>query len=214
MVYSDERVSMKRSNQIILAVVRSVSLAAIGVALVAGCDDPTRSAKPATQPAVASSTTQPADPSAVVAAYPSRPPAILSIDSREIAFPAARLAVVDHRGGLTLRLCSDDPPDAIDPGYAGNSFILDMRLAIDRTADIPASTWDHKPSDPDDSVSGIFIHGYRDGLRPYNVHVSFQKVDDQMLVYIDGTFLRDNPSPAAPPDRVHVSTCVHVNSVE
>jgi hypothetical protein len=216
MVYLEYGESMSRSNKIFVAIGKSIGLAVVGLAMVAGCDDATqRSSVPTTQPAVTSATAQPAaDQSAVVAAYPSRPPAVLTIDGRQVAFPAARLAVVSHSGGLTLRLCSDDPPDAIDPGYAGNSFILDMRLPIDRTADIPACTWDHKPSDADDSISGIFIHGYRDGLRPYDVHVSFQKVDDQMLAYIDGTFLRDSANLAAPPDRVHVSTCVHVNSVE
>lgn len=216
MIYSDNGEGMKQSNKIFAAAGRTIGIGVVGLALVAGCDDATqRSQVPATQPAVASATIHPsADQPAVVAAYPTRPPAVISIDGRQIAFPAARLAVVSHSGGLTLRLCSDDPPDAIDPGYAGNSFILDMRLPIDRTTDIPASSWDHKPSDADDSVSGIFVHGYRDGLRPYDVHVSFQKVDDQMLAYIDGTFLRDSANPAAPPDRVHVSTCVHVNSVE
>jgi hypothetical protein len=149
-----------------------------------------------------------------MAAVPTRPLAILEIDGRQTPFPGARLAVVDHRDGMTLRLCSDDPADAIDPGYAGNSFILDMRLAIDRVQDIPASTWDHKPSDADDSVSGIFVNGYHDGLRPYDVHVSFQKSDDLMFANIEGTFLRNSSNPAAPPDRVHVSGCLHVNGVE
>ena len=214
MVYSNQRESMKRQNKIFCAVIHAAAVVSIGLTQ-AGCDDATQSAAPTTKPSsVASATNQPADQSAMVAAYPTRPPAVFSIDAHDVAFPAARLAIVSHDNGLTLRLCSDDPPAAIDPGYAGNSFTLDMRIPIDRADDIPASTWDHKSSDADDSFSGIFVHGYRDGLRPYDVHVTFQKADDQMLAYIDGTFLRDNPNPAAPPDRVHVSACLHFNGVE
>lgn len=205
---------MKARNKICLAALRSIGAMGIALALSA-CDNTSQSSTPTTEPTVAAATTQPADPAAVMAAYPARPPAIFTIDGQNVAFPAARLAVINHRGGLTLRLFSDDPPTAIDPGYVGNSFSFDMRMAIDRAEDIPACTWDHKPDDADDSVSGVFVHGFRDGLRPYDVHITFQKTDEQMLAYVDGTFLRnDNQNPAAPPDRVHVSACLHVSAVE
>jgi hypothetical protein len=149
-----------------------------------------------------------------VPSYPARPPAIFTIDGSDIAFPAARLAVIGHRGGIVLRLGSDDPPTAIAPGYAGNSFILDMRLPIDRIDELPAAAWDHRPSDADDSISGIFIQGYRDRLRPYDVHVNFQKTDEDTLVLVNGTFLRDDPqNPAGPPEHVRVSGVLHVNGI-
>jgi hypothetical protein len=171
--------------------------------------------KPTTQPAPLVIANPPAEAPAIVAAYPMRPPAIFTIEGRDVAFPAARIAIVSHRGGLTLRLFSDDPPTAIDPGYIGNSFSFDMRLPIDRVEDLANVTWDHKPSDADDSGSGIFVHGIHDGLRPYNVHISFQKTDGQLSAYVDGSFLHDDPqNPIAAPTQVRASGLLKLNGVE
>jgi hypothetical protein len=159
-------------------------------------------------------TTQPAEPQAVVAAYPMRPPSNLNLDGHDVSFPAAKLAVIGHStGGFKLRLCSDDPPTAIDPGYVGNSYVLDMKLAIDHLSELQAATWDFKPSDSPDSTSGIFLQGYHDQYHPSDVHVSFQKNGDELMVLISGTFLHDDASnPAAPPERVQVNGSLRANS--
>lgn len=183
----------------------AVSMALLSI--LGGCDDPVQSSKPTTKPAVAVAASEPAETSAVVAAYPVQPPSTLSIDGREVSFPGAKLAVVKHgSGGFTLLLCSDDPPSAIDPGYAGNSYAIYMRLGIDRLSELPAAMLDFKSSDSDDSSSGIYLHGYREQLHPDDVHISFQKNGDEMMAFVTGTFLHtDASTPAAPPDRVQVS---------
>ncbi len=199
---------MKTENKILATVVGMALLAA-------GCDPSAQqSSAPSTRPAVV--TTQALEQApAVTAAYPARPPSVFTIDGHDVSFPAARLAVVSRRNGLTLRLMSDDPQAAIDPGYVGNSFSMDMQFVLDRVEDLPGATWDHKPADEDDSVSGIFIHGVRDGLRPYDVHVTFQKTDKDIRAYVEGIFLHeDTQNPVAAPQRVRVSACLLINAVE
>jgi hypothetical protein len=152
----------------------------------------------------------------VVAAYPVKPPSILSIDGKDVPFPAAKLAVIGHgSGGFVLRLCSDDPPTAIDPGYAGNSYLLDMQVPVDRLRDLPGARWDYKPGDGDDSTNGIFLHGFRDQLHPRELHVMFLKDSDQgdqLEISVTGTYLQnDSKNPAAPPERVSVNALLRVS---
>jgi hypothetical protein len=197
---------MKHRNKI-LAVRLSGAIGAVLLSVMAGCDEPAQSSKPTTKPAVAVAASEPASTEATVAAYPLQPPSIMTIDGRDVTFPGAKLAVIKHRtGGYTLRLCSDDPPTAIDPGYIGNSYVLDMKLGIDRLNDLPAASWDFKSSESDDTSSGIYLHGYREQFHLDDVHASFQKNGDEMLTYITGTFMHtDASNPAAPPDRVQVT---------
>lgn len=201
---------MKLQHRIFAAV---LSASVTGLVLT-GCDDPNASAvRPTTNPsAVAAKPEASADSTGTAAAYPITPltpPSMLTIDGREVAFPPAKLAVIGRgSGSFMLRLCSDDPPTAIDPGYAGNSYVVDMRLPIDRLTDLPGSTWDYRESDSSDSNSGIFLHGFREQLHPCDLHVLFQKEKDSpsLMVSINGSCLRnDSKNPAAPSVRVTVS---------
>jgi hypothetical protein len=212
MVYSVRRSGMKLQNKIFAAVISGAVLAS-GIV---GCDDPNaRAVKPTTKPSTAVEASPQADPNAVTAAYPMKPPSIISIDGRDVPFPAAKLAVIGHgSGGFTLRLCSDDPPTAIDPGYAGNSYLLDMQIPIDRLRDLPGARWEYKPGEGDDSTAGIFLHGFRDQLHPQDLHVMFMKDSDQgkeIEISLTGTYLKnDAKNPAAPPERVTVNAFLHV----
>ena len=200
---------MKLQNKIFAALLAGTIL----TSAIAGCDDPNSSAvKPTTKPAAVVAANQPAEAPATVAAYPMKPPSVLSIDNRDVPFPAAKLAVIGRgSGGYTLLLCSDDPPTAIDPGYAGNSYQLYMRLPIDRLADLPGCTWDFKPAD-DDSNDGIFLHGFREQLHPIDVHVLFQKDGDELFISLSGHCLRnDTRNPAAPPQRVTLNAYLHTS---
>ena len=197
---------MKLQNKIFATLVSGMVLFSI----LPGCDDPNSSAiRPTTKPSAQAATNPPSDammdPKAVVAAYPVKPPSVLSIAGRDVAFPAAKLAVVGHgTSGYTLLLCSDDPPTAIDPGYAGNSYVLYMRPPIDRLNEL--DQWDYKPTDGDDSNSGIFLHGFREQLHPEDVHIVFQKAGDDMVISLSGHYLRtDTRNPAAPNERVMVN---------
>jgi hypothetical protein len=113
-----------------------------------------------------------------------------------------------------VRLCSDDPPTSIDPGYAGNSFVFDMTLPIDNVEALPLAVWDYKAhgSEMPDEATGIFLHGYHEQLHPDDVHVTFQKNGDELLAYLTGTFLHfDTQNPIAPPQRVQVNTCLRLS---
>jgi hypothetical protein len=203
---------MKLQNKIFAAVISGAVLAS-GIV---GCDDPNaRAVKPTTKPSATVETNPQADPSVAAVAYPMKPPSIITIDGKDVPFPAAKLGMIDHRsGGFTLRLCTDDPPTAIDPGYAGNSYLLDMQIPIDRLRDLPGARWDYKSGEGDDSTAGIFLHGFRDQLHPQDLHVMFLKDSDQgkeMELTITGTYLKnDAKNPAAPPQRVTVNAFLRV----
>ena len=140
---------------------------------------------------------------------PARPLTVLSLDGRDVPFPAANLTVTRTHAGLHAILCTDDPPDALESGYGGNSFMFDMRLPADVVADLPVTPWECKAGDAGDAT-GIFLHGDRDQLQPLpGVRVEFQKDGPALLAVITGPFLHlDRRDPSVPPERVQVYGCV------
>jgi hypothetical protein len=189
----------------------------VAAAVLVGCDRQSNSKGPTTAPVVANAATQPSQAATVFPppVYPSRPPSVMAFDGQEVPFPAANLAVLGKSsGGLSVRLCSDDPPTSIDPGYAGNSFVFDMTLPVDSVQSLPLAVWDYKSSNTDlpDEATGIYLHGYHEQLHPTDVHVTFRAdgvAADQFLVVLTGTFLHfDSQTPLAPPRRVQVNTCL------
>jgi hypothetical protein len=195
--------------------VRSAILYPLSSILVlTSCDNKQAATIPTTAPVtVATATTKPSDTIYPPPQYPARPPAVMTLNGRDIAFPAAKLLVLGKTpGGLTVRLCSDDPPTSIDAGYTGNSFVFDMRLPVDTVAALPLAAWDFKsqsaPQNDDDT--GIFLHGYRhEQLHPADVHITFQKDGDDILAYVAGNFLHvDTHNPIAPPETVQINACL------
>jgi hypothetical protein len=190
------------------------------VMLLAGCDQQSTSTSPTTAPVVAEVTPATVHAAAILpsAQFPTRPPAIMTLDGHDIPFPAAKLAILGKsNGGLIVRLCSDDPPTSIDEGYSGNSFVFDMTLPVDNAASIPLANWDFKARSNElpDEATGIYLHGYHEQLHPADVHVTFQKDGDQILALMTGTFLHfDTQSPIAPPERVQVTTCLRTALTE
>ena len=181
--------------------------AAVLLAVQVGCDDSSKPGRPTTVPTTSTAAIESHQASTVLASAMMQPPSVLTLEGRDEEFPAAKLALIDHRaGGLTLRLCSDDPPAALDPGYAGNSYVLDMKLAIDRLEDLPASSWDYRSADPSDLSNGIFINGSREQYQPAEVHVTFQTEGNEIVTVITGEFLHDDlQKPGAAPQRIQVS---------
>jgi hypothetical protein len=202
---------MKLKNKILAVCISGAALSCA----VLGCDDPdARALKPTTKPSAITEAND-AGPVVTSAAYPMKPPSIITIDGKDIPFPAAKLALIGHSaGGYMLRLCSDDPPTAIDPGYAGNSYLLDMEIPVDHLRDLHASHWDYKAGDGDDSTAGIFLHGFRDQLHPHDLRVMFSKSPDQdkdIEISLSGSYLKnDAKNPAAPPELVTVSAFLRV----
>ena len=213
MVYSVRQTRMKTRTKIFASVLSSAVL----LGALVGCDDPDSSAmRPRSRQTSSGSSAvtanQTDDQPTYAEAYPGKLPSTLLVDGNEIQFPAAKLAVL-HRGngGYMLRLCTDDPPTAIDPGYAGNSYVLDLWVPIDRISDLPGFQMDYKPS-PGDAVSGIFLHGFKEQLHPLGAHLLFQKDGDAMVISITGQCEKTDPrNPAARPQRVTLSAHLQVS---
>ena len=136
---------------------------------------------------------------------PTRPMSFLSLDGHDTPFPAANLTVTRAHGGLHAILCTDDPPAALDSGYAGNSFMFDMRLPADQVSDLTQTPWEFKDGSSSDAT-GLFLHGDRDQLTPTNgVRVSFHQDGNAVSALISGPFIHlDSHDPSIPPERVQV----------
>ena len=112
-----------------------MSLAALAAALMvfSGCDgertdesamvmQPTPSSQPATRP-----TTTPADE----AAEDGTPvPVYISIDGDPYEFPPARLWLKRTGNRVRARLLSDDPPEALERDWSGDSFFFEMDMEL------------------------------------------------------------------------------------
>ena len=82
-------------------------------------------------------------PAAPEALPPVGPPASFFVVDREpIRFPAARVAIRPAGDGAYLvKLFSDDPPEAMDAGYAGHSFYFEMRVTVPPGGTIADGEW-------------------------------------------------------------------------
>jgi hypothetical protein len=120
-----------------------------------------------------------------------QPAASLDIDGKPIAFPPAKLVITKKAGGLEAILCSDDPPNAIEPNYNGNSFMIEMKLDVDDPADLPSVVWEYKTENqsPQDSTTGIFLNGARRQMQPSDVRVTFERQGDRVVATVGGKFL-------------------------
>jgi hypothetical protein len=150
-------------------------------------------------------------PPAAAPAVPVRPPSFLTVDGKQVAFPAGKLAVLKNKpGDFRVRLCTDDPATALDPNYAGNSFLLDMKLNVDSVDKLSTASWTGGPNDSD-TEAGLFLGGYRNPYHPQNVTVTFVGEPDDLSVYILGTFSHADPQdPFGPPKSVKVEGNVRV----
>ena len=178
---------------------------------------PRATARPVVPPVVAPAPMDAAVPGPTPAVpRPARPLSVLSVDGRDTPFPAATLTVTPVGGGLHAILATDDPPAALDAGYAGNSFMFDMRLPADRPAELPAVAWEFNADDANVDADGVFLHGDRDQLQPApGVRITFQKDGPALLAFISGPFTHlDRHDPTAPPERVQVNGCVRCLAAE
>jgi len=149
----------------------------------------------ATQPvAVAPVQTQPAA---------ELPPAALLVGNKECYFPPALLRLTVADGKVNARLMSNDPREALEPNYQGNSF--DLKLPdIASAADWEKThegTWIYvsqsSEAQSEDSPHGIFLQGQARRLYPRAARFDFVGDASQVAVTIRGTFLMyENTSPA------------------
>lgn len=171
-------------------------------ALVGGCNRAPQSAPvnstPTTQTAATNPDTEPA-------------PTVLSIDGKDLFFPPAILRVSPADGHLHARLFTDDPPQAIETNYRGNSFDLMMTLNVPDAGQLSQAVWQFTGSEQPqqrESSRGIFLDGQRQRLHAQAVVVKFNPDGTDVDVLVDGWFMLYANSAKdvapSPPQRVYV----------
>jgi hypothetical protein len=163
----------------------------------AGCKQ--RAGLKAAPPTTAPAATRPAMPATTQAS--TQPAAsFMRINGRLIEFPPARLKLEQDDRTVTALLFSDDPPQAIKDNYTGNSFYLEMPLAISDPADIHLANWRHQARSQErrDTPFGIYLNGRQIQLQPYNVNATFTPSEDhhRTIVRLSGQFLLWNNADA------------------
>jgi hypothetical protein len=98
------------------------------------------------------------------------------INGQRVEFPPAKLVVKTRGEAAHALLYSDDPPNAIDEKYTGNSFYLEMRFELTDAAPLSTVRWEFKAPDSDraETVSGIYLDGRKRHLQPFDVVVEFE----------------------------------------
>lgn len=137
-------------------------------------------------------------------------PAIVMIDDQRIEFPPAKLRLQLRDDKVSALLMSDDPPSAINPGYTGNSFYIEMTIDdVDDISNVPGAVVMYQsPQSTErlDSPNGIFLEGGRKQLQPQQVKVEFESAGAKMAVRITGNFtLFDTQDETIPPRQVPVT---------
>jgi hypothetical protein len=158
-----------------------------------GCNR-AQTASTATQP---STNAQPSavtiEPATAPATEPvARAPSVILIDQKPASFPPALLQIRDRDGQLTAILMSDDPKDAINEDYHGNSFYIEMPLEVTDVKDLPNFVYRYSSpsSEKTDSPNGIFLDGNRLQLQPSSMQARFSGDDSSMTVVLSGQFLQ------------------------
>jgi hypothetical protein len=118
------------------------------------------------------------------------------IDKQRIEFPPARLAMRTRDGEALVLLHSDDPPDAIDDDYMGNSYYIEMTLDVPESVELSAARWAFKAptSERIDTDNGIYLDGRKRHLQPFDVTVEFDGQASPVKVWLSGQFLEFDAS--------------------
>lgn len=130
------------------------------------------------------------------------PAPVFIIQEEHLDFPPGKLVLEDRNGRTVALLFSEDPPQAINPGYAGHSFYLELQFP-----ELLTEVWGQEytfeaPSmERFDSPSGVFTHGNKWQLQPYQIKVEFRRVSGESgIAWLSGTFnrfsTRDEHAPA------------------
>lgn len=195
-----------------LAAVVAAALAVCAAA--AGCDPAADEPSPSTAPSAAVQPAPPetAPPSAHAAApttAPARGPVVLVIEGQPVEFPPARLVVETRNDRTVALLMSDDPREAINDDYTGNSYYVEVQFEeeVDTLRD---RVWHYQATSAErlDSPTGIFLQGNRRELQPFDLKVHFEhnprdpnapaggEAGD--VVWISGTFYEYEAQPVGP----------------
>ena len=138
----------------------------------------------------------------IAATLPATRPAgsVIFLDASAAEFPSCKLVLPDKAGSPVL-LMSDDPPEAINENYAGNSFYFELPLDVKSMDELAGMAYPYRAASAErmETLNGIFLNGNRKQLQPYDYSLTFSKEDDVDVVLLRGTFLQfDSPDDQAP----------------
>lgn len=123
------------------------------------------------------------------------------IDQKPREFPPPKLVVEERNGRTVALLLSDDPPEALNPNYTGNSYYIEMTFD-EKLKDLAGHEWVYEAPSADrlESTNGIFLEGNRKQLQPFQVKIKFQADPGGDIVWIGGTFYEfmETDPPTAP----------------
>jgi hypothetical protein len=179
---------------------RVVALIAVSMVAIVGCDrsSTTSTGAPATQKVAINS-----DPTTL--ATTQSLPAYIWVDDRMFQFPPAKVIVKHKDDQMMALLFSDDPPEAINDNYMGNSFYLELtEMETPEVGKLAGASWGFKApnSERAESVSGIFLQGRRSHLQPFDVRIQFDTTESPVTARIAGTFLQFDESDAKSPGKL------------
>jgi hypothetical protein len=195
---------LKKATQVALVGVPALLAGAISLALlVAGCDgerSDTSAMVMQPTPAEQGTTTRPTTAPAEEMAEDGTPvPVYISIDGEPYEFPPARLWLKRTGSHVRARLLSDDPPEALERDWKGDSFFFEMDMELplvdgeaeaeidgEVTAEELASAewiFRNESSERVDTRSGIFLGGHTH-LQPISVSVLFDPLPDGRTVMV------------------------------
>ena len=121
-------------------------------------------------------------------------------------FPKARLVLRQTEPTIGLILFSDDPKEAILPGYRGNRYYLEIDLNISDLAHLASADWMYRAASMErvETLNGIFLDGDHKHLQPYEVNIAFSARGSEVVMMLAGQFTQYHQRDAAPPTAVMV----------
>lgn len=176
-----------------------VWVALMTICLIVGCDRPT--AEVAGSPATAQATPKHSAPASLPTAI------FLEIDGKQYPFPPVSLIFHAEDGKQLVEMVTNDPPEAGQEDYEGNSMFLSMLMDASADESLAGARWDYQASNTElnETGIGIFLHGEHKALQPYDVLAELKNGDSPITVSITGTFLLfDEQDEKSPPRKVEI----------
>jgi hypothetical protein len=196
---------LKKSSLVCLSTVAG----ALGLAIIlaaGGCDgersDPSAMIMQPTAQGPAPATRPATQPDGELAEDGTPVPVYISIDGEPYEFPPARLWLKRTGDRVRARLLSDDPPEALERDWNGDSFFFEMDMELPPSdglagepvadvggevsaRDLASAEWifRNESTERADTRSGIFLGG-QSHLQPISVSVLFDPLPDGKTVMV------------------------------
>jgi len=162
-------------------------------------------------------------------------PVYISIDGVPYEFPPAKLWLKRSGSRVRAQLFSDDPPEALDRDWSGDSFYFEMDMELPRemqgdaagpggvdgeitAEELASAEWIFQSpgSQRADTRSGIFL-GAAAHLQPITVSVLFDPLDEEtVMVTLEGLFAefdQSRPHDTVPKRQVRVQAALSADAI-